>query len=284
MSEPTVNPPRNIIASWTQQLQNVINQAQGGQRPVFTTSGISAGFQQGQENIQMVNVLVETGKIYFKDEAKILGGIQIMIGLLHFGFGIILALLTNPASNSTFTSLSFISGYVFWGGISFVISGSLSILAYKTFSSCLMNSNVGMNIVSAIFTFIGIILLLVDMCINGITKENYSSVISGIGISAMLMIFALVEISINCASAFFAFQAIPYTIPSVIVVPTVYGNSTTSAPSSVPLRNDDQPVHAPGRRPGKVGMGLLRLARGAAQEAATVVAAGAVMVQELAQM
>nr|XP_010333512.1 membrane-spanning 4-domains subfamily A member 12 isoform X2 [Saimiri boliviensis boliviensis] len=126
--------------------------------------------------------------------------------------------------------------------LGFIISGSLSILAPKELSPLLLRSSLGMNIVSSIFAFIGMILLLVDMCINGEFYQDYWAVLSGKGISAMLMIFSLLEFFTACVTAHFAYQTITITITnmSVLAAPTVYANNplTPVSPSAPPRYND----------------------------------------------
>ncbi|KAM4848030.1 LOW QUALITY PROTEIN: membrane-spanning 4-domains subfamily A member 12 [Urocitellus parryii] len=175
-------------------------------------------------------------------------GIQIVIGSMHIGFGIILGLLSYSTTQYWgFGSFTFISGYPFWGGICFIISGSLSITTFKEFSPCLIKSSLGMNIVSSIFSLIGAILLLLDLCINGLVSQAYWAVISGKGISAMLMIFSLLEFCITCATAHFAKQMVTNTSGSVLVIPAVYANNLTQESSSAPPRNDGWTDHvAPG--------------------------------------
>nr|XP_035118720.2 membrane-spanning 4-domains subfamily A member 12 [Callithrix jacchus] len=170
-----------------------------------------------------------------------------MIGLMHLGFGIILGLICFLYEhNLSFLSFAFIGGYPFWGGLSFIISGSLSILAPKELSPFLLRSSLGMNIVSSIFAFIGMILLLVDMCINGEFYQDYWAVLSGKGISAMLMIFSLLEFFTACVTAHFAYQTITSTNMSVLAAPTVYANShLTPESSSAPPRHNDYPAYAP---------------------------------------
>ncbi|XP_010597505.2 membrane-spanning 4-domains subfamily A member 12 [Loxodonta africana] len=250
MSETAANPypPINTMASWSQQppgVINPVNQAPGSQPPFLTSPGIYSSFQHDQANIQMVNSATGTEAINFKEEAQILGGIQIVIGVMHIGFGVILGLMNDSYKMALgFASLSFISGYTFWGGISFIISGSLSISAAKVFSRCLLKGSLGMNVVSAAFAGIGMILLVVDMSINGAPRQDYWALLSGKGISAMLVIFSLLEFCITCVSAHSSTQAID-TNPPVVVIPTMYGNPSTSAPSSVPLTNDGQPAYGP---------------------------------------
>nr|XP_028688732.1 membrane-spanning 4-domains subfamily A member 12 isoform X2 [Macaca mulatta] len=117
--------------------------------------------------------------------------------------------------------------------LGFIISGSLSVSASKELSSCLVKGSLGMNIVSSIFAFIGVILLVVDMCIHG----PYQRVPSRQGISAMLMIFSLLEVCTACVTAYFANQADTTTNMPVLVIPNTYENNpVTPASSSAPPR------------------------------------------------
>uniref|UniRef100_G1SU49 Membrane spanning 4-domains A12 n=1 Tax=Oryctolagus cuniculus TaxID=9986 RepID=G1SU49_RABIT len=128
--------------------------------------------------------------------------------------------------------------------LGFIISGSLAISASKEFSPCLLKSSLGMNIVSSIFAIIGVILLLVDMSINGIYLQNYGSVISGKGISAMLMIFSLLEFCVTCTTAHFSSQTITMSNKPVTVIPTVYTvNPMTPESSSAPSRTNGYPAY-----------------------------------------
>ncbi|XP_033062273.1 membrane-spanning 4-domains subfamily A member 12-like isoform X4 [Trachypithecus francoisi] len=181
---------------------NLENQAQGAQsaQPYFIISpGTSVVSQLGQRNTQKINPSVGTAVINFKEEAKALGVIQIMVGLMHLGFGIILCLIVFPYGRVyRFASTAVISGYPFWGGLSFIISGSLTVSASKELSSCLL---------------------------------------SGKGISAMLIIFSLLEVCTACATAYFANQANTTINMPVLVIPNMYENNpVTPASSSAPPR------------------------------------------------
>ncbi|XP_008590294.1 PREDICTED: membrane-spanning 4-domains subfamily A member 12, partial [Galeopterus variegatus] len=226
---------------------NLRNQAQGSQPTFITSPGIFASNQLGPGNTQMVNPATGIAATNFKEDAKALGGIQIVIGSMHIGFGIILGLMSYSADqNLGFASISFIGGYPFWGGLQFIISGSLSISASSKFSPCLIKSSLGMNIVSSIFALVGVILLLVDMIINDVDNQAYCTELPGKGISAMLMIFSLLEFCVTCATAHFANQTIANTNRSVLVIPTVYSaNPLTTETSSTPPRNDNDPAYDP---------------------------------------
>ncbi|XP_032139174.1 membrane-spanning 4-domains subfamily A member 12 isoform X3 [Sapajus apella] len=130
--------------------------------------------------------------------------------------------------------------------LGFIISGSLSILAPKELSPFLLRSSLGMNITSSIFAFIGVILLLTDMCINGGYYQDYWAVLSGKGISAMLMIFSLLEFFTACVTAHFAYQTITITNMSVLAAPTVYANNPfIPESSSAPPRYNDYSTYTP---------------------------------------
>ncbi|NXD16628.1 M4A15 protein, partial [Nothocercus nigrocapillus] len=57
--------------------------------------------------------------------------IQIMTGFMHIGFGIVLTMLA-----SGYTSVFIIGEIPFLGGVSFIISGCLSIGAEKSPTEC----------------------------------------------------------------------------------------------------------------------------------------------------
>ncbi|XP_037695371.1 membrane-spanning 4-domains subfamily A member 12 [Choloepus didactylus] len=225
-------------------LINPVSQIQSGQPPFIITSGIITNGQQGQGNIQVVNSAIETSMKDFTEEARILGAIQIIIGLMHIGFGIVLGLTSiSYGFVRGFASFAFVGGYPFWGGISFIASGTLSIKVSKDFSPCLIKGSLGMNIVSAIFAFIGVILLLVDMSINGLQRQDTWAVLSGRGISGMLAIFSLLELCITCITAHFANQA--NMNRSVLIIPTTCGTNPLIPASSSTPRNIGQPAYDP---------------------------------------
>uniref|UniRef100_A0A7N5KEJ6 Membrane spanning 4-domains A12 n=1 Tax=Ailuropoda melanoleuca TaxID=9646 RepID=A0A7N5KEJ6_AILME len=122
--------------------------------------------------------------------------------------------------------------------LGFITTGTLSILASKKLSPSLIKSSLGMNIVSTFFAFIGVILLLVDVSINGLPNQDYWAVLSGKGIAAMLIIFSLLEFCTNCTTAYFAKQAITKTNRPVLVIPNMYEASPLEAGFSAPPRKD----------------------------------------------
>nr|XP_042702264.1 membrane-spanning 4-domains subfamily A member 8-like [Chrysemys picta bellii] len=171
---------------------------------------------------------------FLKAQSKTLGAIQILIGLMHIGFGGLSA-----AFIQTYIPISFMGGYPFWGGLSFVISGSLSIAAENHQNTCPVRGSLGMNIISAIFSAIGIILFLTELIINA----NYSS--SGLhplwfcalqvaakGIAVLLLLFTILEFSIAVSTSYFACLAICYTPNTAMLFRPYVANANFGVPSA----------------------------------------------------
>ncbi|XP_031240595.1 membrane-spanning 4-domains subfamily A member 12 [Mastomys coucha] len=234
---PNPYPPTSSMALHPQQplgFFNVRNQVQTGQVSFITSPGIFPNNQLGRESVPTVNPA--PGAATSKDAAMALGGVQITIGLMHIGFGVVLGLLSNYYYMTwAFSSIAFIGGYPFWGGVFFIASGSLSISAFKRLSHCLVKSTLIINIFSTIFAFVGVLLFLCDLNINGYNYQDYWMVLSGRGIAGVLAIFSLLEFSIAWATAYFAYQTILQGNRSVLVAPTVHvANPLMQEPSPAP--------------------------------------------------
>ncbi|XP_008147254.2 membrane-spanning 4-domains subfamily A member 8-like [Eptesicus fuscus] len=143
----------------------------------------------------------------FKD-GKVLGAIQILIGLVHIGLGSIMGTIIP----GRYTAISFIGGYPFWAGIWFIISGSLSVASEQLpRSSCLLNGSLGLNVISAICSMVGIMLFITELIINPRRYYYpdyyfYWGIGPGVATSAVLFIFSLLEFCIASTSAHFGCQ------------------------------------------------------------------------------
>ncbi|XP_059565208.1 membrane-spanning 4-domains subfamily A member 8-like [Myotis daubentonii] len=157
-------------------------------------------------------------------EGKVLGAIQILIGLIHIGLGIILG-TTLPGG---YTAISFYGGYPFWGGVLFIISGSLSVASEQLpRSSCLLKGSMGLSITSAICSVLGIMLFITDMVIISLSVHSsshpYSEMASGVATSAVLFVFILLELCIACMSAHFGCKLVRCSHNNgTVVFQTVY--------------------------------------------------------------
>ncbi|XP_070787786.1 membrane-spanning 4-domains subfamily A member 8-like [Pituophis catenifer annectens] len=154
---------------------------------------------------------------FFNAEPKVLGAVQILIGLIHIGFGAILLSLFP----SYYFSISGIGGYPFLGGILFISSGSLCVAAANRPNRGLVKCSVGMNITSAVLALIGIILYISEVVFNisgfdpryMIVSYNYISTCLltlqgfGCGLSVVLFFFSILEFCIAVSLAHFGCQA-----------------------------------------------------------------------------
>ncbi|CAH6793765.1 membrane-spanning 4-domains subfamily A member 8 [Phodopus roborovskii] len=163
---------------------------------------------------------------------KVLGAIQILIGLVHIGVGSIM--FTNLFGY--YTPVSLYGGFPFWGGIWFIISGSLSVAAENQPNSpCLMNGSVGLNIFSAICSAVGVILFITDMSISGTyiypsDYPYYDNRVSdtGMAISGVLLIFCLLELCIASVLSHFGCQVACCQYNNVdVVIPNIYATTNT---------------------------------------------------------
>ncbi|XP_055469698.1 membrane-spanning 4-domains subfamily A member 12-like [Psammomys obesus] len=246
---PNPYPPTSSMALHPQQpvgFLNIGNQVQTGQLSFIESPGIFPTNQLGRENMATANPVPGTTTTNLKDAAIALG-VKLITGLMHIGFGVGLGLLsTSHYVSRAFPSTAFIGGYPFWGGICFTASGSLSISAFKEFSHCLVKSIRVINIISAMFAFVGVVLFLCDLNINGFYYQDYWMVLSGRGIAGVLAIFSLLEFSIALVTAYFAHQTILHGHRSVLVAPTVCpANPLMQESPSAPPIYDSIPDCAP---------------------------------------
>ncbi|XP_053253402.1 membrane-spanning 4-domains subfamily A member 8-like isoform X1 [Podarcis raffonei] len=148
-----------------------------------------------------------------KVEAKTLGAIQIMIGLIQTGFGIVSFFLLD----SFYAPLVNMTYFPCWGGIFFIVSGSISVSTTKYRNRSLVQCNVGMQVTSATLATIGIILYTAQLCINqpyffygypGPYPETtllFNKV--GNGLCTVHLLFCLLEFCITVPTAHFGCQA-----------------------------------------------------------------------------
>ncbi|XP_044281841.1 membrane-spanning 4-domains subfamily A member 8-like isoform X2 [Varanus komodoensis] len=148
---------------------------------------------------------------FLQAETKTLGAIQILIGLMHIGFGAVSLAATR---NSDFIPLAAIGGYPFWGGVFFIVSGSLSVAAEKNPVFGLVRCCVGFNITSALIAAAGIMLYIVEVLehhgrsVMTLDQSNLSLQANLlIGISVLLLLFNVLEFCITVSSAHFGCQA-----------------------------------------------------------------------------
>lgn len=159
-----------------------------------------------------------------KTDTKTLGAIQIIIGLIHIGFGAVQSVI----SLQSYLYLATVGGYPFWGGLFFIISGSLSVSSEK--NPGVVKCSVGFNIVSAIMALVGVILYVTELAVNGSYQDQSYAKSVGTGLSVLLLLFTLLEFFITVSIAHFGCQTcccknepdmvfVPYMVTGVGAIP-----------------------------------------------------------------
>uniref|UniRef100_A0A8C5KU20 Membrane-spanning 4-domains, subfamily A, member 1 n=1 Tax=Jaculus jaculus TaxID=51337 RepID=A0A8C5KU20_JACJA len=109
-------------------------------------------------NLKRMSSVVGPTQSFFMRESKALGAVQIMNGLFHIALGGLLMIPTG-----VYVPICVSVWYPLWGGIMFIISGSLLAAAEKTFRKSLVKMKVLMNSLSLFAAISGIILLIMDI-------------------------------------------------------------------------------------------------------------------------
>uniref|UniRef100_A0A3P8Y4M1 Uncharacterized protein n=1 Tax=Esox lucius TaxID=8010 RepID=A0A3P8Y4M1_ESOLU len=124
--------------------------------------------------------------------------VQIMIGVMILLIGILMA------SSIRQDNIGVYSGIFVWGSLIYVIAGSLTVAADNQLNKCRVKGSLGMNVVAAVMSFVGIILYSMDT--GGIMLYYYSYLVYiqlSQGISGVLVILSLLEFIVSiCVSSF----------------------------------------------------------------------------------
>uniref|UniRef100_A0A8C9AC96 Membrane spanning 4-domains A14 n=1 Tax=Prolemur simus TaxID=1328070 RepID=A0A8C9AC96_PROSS len=144
---------------------------------------------------------------FLRGEPKVLGVLQIMLGLIIIGFGMIFVF--NFLIFSQGFPLVFLTGYPFWGALIFILTGYLTGIDEK--STKIMGQGVmSMNVISSLVAVAGITLTIVTyrhqynycqrpslegICVFGTTLF--------IGILSVMLIISIAEFSISVTIASF---------------------------------------------------------------------------------
>ncbi|XP_055987969.1 membrane-spanning 4-domains subfamily A member 15 [Sorex fumeus] len=171
---------------------------------------------------------------FLTGEPKALGTVQILIGLIHLGFGSVLLMVRRGH-----VAMLFIEGGIpFWGGACFIISGSLSVAAERSHTSCLVRTSLGTNILSATAAFAGTAILLMDF---GVTNWDV-----GRGYLAVLTIFTILEFFIAVIATHFGCQATRAQANApVIFLPNAFSTDFIPSPTASPPPAYDNVAYMP---------------------------------------
>ncbi|XP_032076901.1 membrane-spanning 4-domains subfamily A member 15-like [Thamnophis elegans] len=219
--------------------ENIIQTAPELSSVALQTSGATPYLHYGAQQIPTSSPqqVPQKGPLerFLKAEPKVLGAVQILIGVIHICFGA--ALVSSISSLHFSTHMFVVGGYPFWGGIFFISSGSLCVSAANRPIRGLVKSSVGMNITSAIISLLGIIQYLSNLIMYSyICRNNYPCSV-GYGLSSVFFLFNLLEFCITVPLAHFGCQAACCIDdqPSVLFVPyQVIGGGTVAAETNPP--------------------------------------------------
>ncbi|XP_077310852.1 membrane-spanning 4-domains subfamily A member 4D-like [Lithobates pipiens] len=101
--------------------------------------------------------------IFLKGQPKALGISQILMAYLQIVFGIVLVFTDSVYLQSIAVQIAII----FWAAVAYIFSGSLCIAAENSESRCLVGTSLALNIISAVISAVEIVILLVDVVMNG---------------------------------------------------------------------------------------------------------------------
>ncbi|XP_077175099.1 membrane-spanning 4-domains subfamily A member 15-like [Paroedura picta] len=202
---------------------NPVQAAQITPDMVIQTPGILQYAGQQLSNQPPLNHEVGLREKLQKAESKTLGAIQIIIGLVHIGFGSV----SVADHRQQYVGLATLAGYPFWGGLFFIASGSLSVSAEKYQTILLVKRSVGMNITSAGMALIGMALYISGF----IAKSSYYYYYSydsasqwSVGLEVLLFMFSSLEFCITVWTAHFWCQTTTFNSDmDMMVVPDTVG-------------------------------------------------------------
>ncbi|KAJ6654135.1 hypothetical protein lerEdw1_007403 [Lerista edwardsae] len=166
---------------------------QGIAGPMIQSPGMVTYAGQQLEDMSNQTQQMRALDRFFKAETKTLGAIQILIGLIHFGLG--------PLPLIFYEAVRF-GHFLFWTGLFFITSGSISVSAENQKNINLVRCSVGFNILSAIMALISSIAHAIDLVVISLQVNPYS-VFWQTGLSVLFLLFTLLEFCITVSTAHF---------------------------------------------------------------------------------
>ncbi|XP_055054198.2 membrane-spanning 4-domains subfamily A member 15-like [Misgurnus anguillicaudatus] len=178
---------------------------------------------------------------FLKVQPKSLGTVQIMIGVVTLMIGIVVTIKIDHFM------LTAISGINLRGSFTYIIAGSLSVVAENKLNSCVVKASLGMNVISAITAGVAIILLSIKLqfmaewrynSIKNVNVRIYSAFqVLGCGIIVVLLLLSVLQFILSICISGFACKA---TCGWSSVV-NVSINQSVSEKETTPLNMPQQP-------------------------------------------
>ncbi|XP_043939959.1 membrane-spanning 4-domains subfamily A member 4A-like [Protopterus annectens] len=185
-------------------------------------------------------------KSFIRTQQKTLGAIQIIIGLINIGI---------PLAFTSF-SIAPISGVVSWGGLLYIVSGSLTVSNDKRTSIRKAKKTLVMNVVSSVVAFVAVILLIVDAAIYircyypYCNNYDYSYWYNRYPtLKSITIILCLLEELITISLSVYIFKTSPFSRCCLPQPTTMIVTPDVLQIKQAPLAMDTQPAPPPYRYP-----------------------------------
>uniref|UniRef100_G5E743 Membrane spanning 4-domains A4A n=1 Tax=Loxodonta africana TaxID=9785 RepID=G5E743_LOXAF len=140
---------------------------------------------------------------FLKGEPKVLGVVQILIAVMNLSLGIIMLCVLLPFRG--INPISVYVGYPLWGSVTFLASGSLSIVAGNRTTKCLVESSLGLNIASAVNASVGIIITSLSLAVFSSTYFDYHYICFQ-GMDGLVLTLSVLELCIAVSLSAFGCQ------------------------------------------------------------------------------
>ncbi|XP_060131678.1 membrane-spanning 4-domains subfamily A member 4A isoform X9 [Zootoca vivipara] len=163
-------------------------------------------------------------KKFYRGEPLALGITQILLGITHIAFGVVLNLMGEH--RGPYIAIE----QPFWAGILYIVSGSLSVAAARNPKVPMVKGMLGMNIVSSVAAGIGIIFLCFSMGHYPYTKNSILC-----GILAVFLVFNVLEFCITISTSVFGCKPVcqdNYTETVVVVYQNVSPGDAVALPAA----------------------------------------------------
>ncbi|KAG9277435.1 membrane-spanning 4-domains subfamily A member 4D-like [Astyanax mexicanus] len=171
---------------------------------------------------------------FLKVHPKAMGTVQIMIGIIHLLFAIVLSVSASRAIDS---------GVVFWGPVIYFLSGSYTIIAENRLNSRLMEISLKLNGISAVtggvaFAMLMHVTVLIGRGEYGYDKSLFTSQTAGI--TGVLAILSLLQAIINICILSFGCKTTCCSKPPVPVIANAPTHATRSMGNVYQTTNGQQ--------------------------------------------